>query len=72
MSKGRIYEYAVIFHPEPAKVDGVEKRAASTIIVDVSRVIAADEKVVALMAAKAIPAEYNDQLDRVEIAIRPF
>jgi hypothetical protein len=35
-------------------------------------IIAVSDKEVGIMAAKAIPDEYNDKLDDVEICIRPF
>ena len=66
----KIYEYAVLFHPRKKKDD--EKQALSTLIVDVTRVVASDEKAVAMLAARSIPEEYVEKLDQVEIAIRPF
>jgi hypothetical protein len=66
---GRIFEYAVLFHPKTKK-DGVTE--PSELIVDVKRTIANDEKAVAIRAAREIPETYLDKLDQVEIAIRPF
>lgn len=65
----KIYEYAVLYHPK-GKKDDLPK--PSELIVDVKRVVAADEKSVAIMAAREIPTEYVDRLDQIEIAIRPF
>ncbi len=39
---------------------------------DITNVVARDEKEVLMIAAREIPAEYLDKLDRVEIALRPF
>lgn len=68
---GKIYEYAVLYHPKP---DDKNKRAEpSELIVDVKRVVAENEQGVAILAAREIPVEYLDgKLDQVEIAIRPF
>jgi len=70
---GRIFEYAVLYHPKSTKKgeeEGTTK--VSELIVDVKRVVAKDEKSVAIMAARDIPPQYDDKLDQVEIAIRPF
>ena len=70
---GRIYEYAVLFHHKNTKKEEEDGKAKkSELIVDVKRVIATDERAVAMMAARDIPAEYADRLDQMEIAIRPF
>ena len=68
---GKIYEYAVLYHP---KSDDKNKRDdPSQIIVDVKRVVAADESAVAILAAREIPPDYlNGKLEQVEIVVRPF
>lgn len=70
MAKGKLYEYAVLYHPKASKKD--EEPGPSTVIVDVTRVLCQDEKEAAMLAARAIPAEYTDKLAQVEIAVRPF
>jgi len=70
---GQIFEYAVLYHPKPRKVGDETVTDPSEILVDVKRVVAHDEKGVAIMAAREIPEEYlNGKLEQVEIAIRPF
>jgi hypothetical protein len=69
MAKKKLYEYAVIWHPNEAQ----EKEGKSSkVLVDPSTVLEVDVKVVGLKAAMAIPDEYKDQLDQIEIAVRPF
>jgi hypothetical protein len=68
----KLFEYAVLYHPKTKKVDGEEKREKSKVLVDVKRVLAADDKEVAILAAREIPEEYLDQLETVEIVVRPF
>jgi len=70
--KGEIFEYAVLFHPKPKKVGDDSVTDPSSIIVDVTRVVAQTENEVAIKAARQIPEEYLDKLEQVEIAIRPF
>jgi hypothetical protein len=68
--RGRIFEYAVIFHPKKKQKDEEVKK--SKLIVDVTRVIAGNQEEVVILAAREIPEEYLDALDEVEIAVRPF
>jgi hypothetical protein len=68
--RGKIFEYAVIYHPRKKEKDEEQKK--SKIIVDVTRVISATEQEVGILAAREIPTDYLDKLDEVEIAIRPF
>lgn len=69
---GKIFEYAVLHHPKPRKVGDDTATDPSVILVDVKRVVATNDKAVAILAAREIPAEYLDKLEEVEIAIRPF
>ena len=69
----KLYEYAVIYNPLPTK-DQTERgeKPKSVLIVDVQRVLSNDDKEAMMLAARAIPQDYTDKLDRVEIALRPF
>jgi hypothetical protein len=69
----KLFEYALLFHGKQTKeMRDAGENAASKLIGDVTRVVAKDEKIAAMQAARAIPAEYADKLDQVEIVIRPF
>jgi len=63
----KLFEYAIILH-------GVEGKNAEKpkLIADVSRVIASSEEQAIMLAAREIPEEYLDVLDRVQVVIRPF
>jgi len=69
MQNPKLFQYAVLFHPteEEKKVD--EK---SKVIVELTTVLAVDEKTAAILAGRDIPEEYLDKLDQVEVAIRSF
>jgi hypothetical protein len=69
MDKGKIFEYAVIYHPRTKK-DEEHKR--SVLVVDVKRAICADQQEALILASREIPDQYLDKLDQVEIAVRPF
>lgn len=73
MAKGKLFEYAVLYHPREKKdAAGNVEHQKSVIVTDVTRVLATSEKEVGMLAAKAIPDEYNDKLEDVEIVVRPF
>lgn len=69
----KIFEYAVIYHPVATK-DQTERgeKPKDELLVDVTRVLANNDKEAAMLAARSIPEAYTDKLDRVEIALRPF
>lgn len=64
----KIFDYVVFYVPNKDNADKGEK---SKIITD-GRLLERDEKIAQLKVAKLIPTEYDDQLDQVTIAIRPF
>jgi hypothetical protein len=74
VAKGKLFEYAVIYHPKEKKdaAGNPLETKKSIVVQDVTRVLAGTDKEVAMLAAKSIPDEYNDKLDDVEICIRPF
>lgn len=69
----KLFEYAVLYHPRPTK-DEAERGdlPASQLIVDITQVMARTDKEALMMATRSIPEEYDDKLDQVEIALRPF
>jgi len=64
--KLRPFEYLVLLHPEEKSKDD------SKIIVEKQFVMSKDEKTAAMSATRAIPVEFDKDLDRVEIIVRPF
>lgn len=69
----KLYEYAVIYNPVPTKEQADNFiTPKSTLVVDVTRVLANNDKEAQIIATKSIPDEYMDKLDRLEIAVRPF
>ena len=65
----RLFQYAVILHPtEKQKKDGKQ----SELVVDLTTILAADDKAAMIHAARAIPDEYMDKAERLEVALRPF
>lgn len=70
MTKQKLFQYAVLWHPteKQTKDDGLK----SKIIVQPTTILANDEASASMSCAMQIPAEYKDQLDQIEIALRPF
>lgn len=66
MRKLKLFEVAMILHPAEETTD------KSKMIGEIKRMLAADEKQVAMLAAREIPEEYLSDLDRVEVLVRPF
>ena len=69
MGKLRLFEYAVILHPE--KDDNGRYRGDSELI-EMKCVMAVDEKAATFKIARSIDADYENDYDRLEIAIRAF
>lgn len=73
MSKGKLFDYAVVYHPKPKKdQSGNEIPQQSELIVPVTQVLAVSQDVVGMMAVKKIPDNYMDRLEDIEVVIRPF
>lgn len=65
----KIFEFAIVVHPtKKERDDGAQSR----IVVSPEVCLAADERAAGMLAARQIPAEYLESLDRVEVAVRPF
>jgi hypothetical protein len=74
MAKGKLFEYAVLYHPKEKKdaAGNPLDDKKSIIVKDITSILATSEKEVGMMAAKSIPPEYDNKLDDVEIIIRPL
>ena len=66
----RLFQYAVILQPTEEGRD--ERGERAKIIVPLDTVLAKDENEVRIVASRKIPEEYLGNLDRVEVAVRPF
>lgn len=67
--KQRLFQYAVLWHPNEAEAKEGKK---SEILVQPKIVLAADQNGAQLSAAMDIPAKYKATLEQVEVAVRPF
>lgn len=63
--RSRLFEYAVIYHPR-------DKHKPAELVVPPTTILAPDRDIAVWIAARAIPEDYADRLDRMEVAVRPF
>lgn len=66
----KLYEY-VVFKQEKTNKNG-EVTDAAEVLVPSTMLLAKDENEVNMKAARAIPEEQVENLDRIVIAVRPF
>ena len=65
----KLYEYAVIFDGKKDK-NGEVKEKPELLVFD--KQLAESEEQVQILAARSIPEEHLEHLDRITIAVRPF
>lgn len=72
MAKGKLFEYAVVYHPKRTK-DQLDRGEwpKSEVLVTPTVVVGTDGEV-PIIAARAIPVTHQDRLEDVEIVVRPF
>ena len=68
-SKSTLFEYAVVWHPSELQEKEGKK---STIVDDPKCMLAKEEKAVFMTAVSLLPNEYKEQLDQIDVIVRPF
>lgn len=64
-----LYQYAVIWHPTEAQAEDGGK---SRIVVDLTTILAPSKETAALLAARAIPEVEMNDVNQLEVILRPF
>lgn len=67
--KQKFFQTAALWHPTVQQSKDGKK---SKMIVDFKTTLGTDATAVGMQVIKAIPAEYDTQLDQVEIVVSPF
>jgi len=70
--KLRLYEHAVLLHPETDSKGNAKDGGKTEVLVEPSTLLAADDQHAMMLIARGLDEEVMDKLDRVEIIIRPF
>lgn len=65
----KVFEYCIIYLP---KAVGNGKAEPSKILVQPTTVLAVDQTKASMIASRAIPENYIDKLEEIEVAVRPF
>lgn len=73
MTRSRLFEYAILFNPKEQKdAAGNDTTQPTRLLVEPTFALATSEKELAMKAARAIPEEFANKLEQVEIVVRPF
>lgn len=70
METPKLYQYAVLWHPTDKQREDDDIK--SKIVVELDTVLATSPEAAMLAAARKIPDSYVEQLDQIEVALRPF
>jgi hypothetical protein len=65
----KLFQYAILWHPTEKQQDDGQQ---SQVLVGITTVLAADHQKANVLAARAIPDGYLNQLAQVEVVVRPF
>lgn len=65
----KLFQYAAIWEPTTEQAKNGEK---AKLIVDPKTVLCSDDKSAMVLAARSIPEEFLNQLDQVQVVVRPF
>jgi len=73
MSKMKLFEFAVLFHPKATKEQkDAGEEPMSKVILSPDTMLAKDEKEAVMRVARELPEDLMPKLDQVEILIRSF
>lgn len=67
--KQKFYQTAVLWHPTKEQSAKGEK---SKLVVEMKTILGTDDKSVGMTLIKSIPADFDNQLDQIEIVVKPF
>jgi hypothetical protein len=73
LAKGKLFEYAVLYHPKPTKEQNDRgETPKSEVLIQPTSALALSPEQVSVLASRAIPDTHVDKLDDIEIVVRPF
>jgi hypothetical protein len=73
MAKGKLFQFAVLYHPNPTKEQTDRGESPkSEVIVEPSTLLAISEQQASVIAARKIPNNHIEHVEQLEIVIRPF
>jgi hypothetical protein len=70
MGKLRLFQAAIVWHPDPNKEE--EEKMDSVVLVEPYTVLEKDDKTLAYKLVRTLDEKYIDQMNQIELIIRPF
>lgn len=70
MTHSKLFQYAILWHPTEKQIK--DEGAKSKVLVDLKTILASDQNTALMTASMDIPQDKRDQLDQIEIALKPF
>jgi len=70
MGRLKLFQAAVVWHPDLNKEE--EEKMDSIILVEPYTVLEKDDKTLAYKLVRALDEKYIDQMNQIELIIRPF
>ena len=65
----KLFQYAILWHPTEDQADeGVKTK----IIVDITTILSKDQSTATMTAFMSIPTDKREELDQIEVVVRPF
>jgi len=68
----KLYWLAAFYVPTEEELEKADPKPEAKIIIEPRVILAKDDQVAQMKATRLIPAEYEDRLETVTLAIRPF
>jgi len=73
MAKGKLFEYAILWHPKQTESQRFcGEVPKSEIVIEPKLIISTGLDQVSILASRAIPDLHLDHLEEIEIIVRPF
>ena len=70
MSRATIFQFAAIWHPTAKQIKDEDLK--SIFIIEPETILAKNAEAVKMKAVMLIPQEYADELEQVDVVVRPF
>ena len=70
MANSKLFQYAILWHPTEKQVK--DEGMKSKVLIEPKTILSADQNGAAMSAAMEIPTDKQNELDQIEIVIRPF
>lgn len=70
MATAKLFQYAILWHPTEKQVK--EEGLKSKVLTELTTILAQDQSTASMSAVMQVPKELQNELDQIEVVIRPF